>query len=79
MANNVLSKKLTLLGTVSKNKPDTPPELKLISRPVESSIFAFTKDLAIVSYISKNNKMVHVIASQHDDHAICQTTKINHI
>lgn len=54
LANYLLTKNLTLLGkTVRKNKPDTPIQLSLKGRPVESSMFAFTKDLTMVSYISK--------------------------
>ena len=75
LANNLLSKKLTLLGTVRKNKLDTPMQLKITSRPVESSIFAFTKQLAMVSYIPKRNRVVHVLSSQHDDDCISADTK----
>nr|CAH7759096.1 unnamed protein product [Callosobruchus chinensis] len=71
LANYLLTNKLTLVGTIRKNKPDTPPQLKLPSRPVESSMFAFTKDLTMVSYIPKKKRMVHVISSQHDDDLIC--------
>lgn len=70
LANYLLSKKLTLLGTIRKNKPDTPPQMNLTPRPVQSSIFAFTKDLTIVSYVPKKGKMVHLLSSQHDDDQI---------
>lgn len=75
LANYLLTKKLTLLGTVRKNKPDTPPQLKLTSRPIESSVFAFTKNLTMVSYIPKKNRMVHLLSSQHDDDRVCPDNK----
>lgn len=67
LANYLLTKNLTLLGTVRKNKTDTPPQLNIKNRPVESSIFAFTKDISMVSYIPKKNRMVHLLSSQHND------------
>lgn len=71
LANYLLSKGLTLLGTVRKNKLDTPQVLKTKARPLESSIFAFTKDLTMVSYIPKKNRMVHLLSSQHDEDKVC--------
>lgn len=75
LAQYLLSKNLTLLGTVRKNKPDTPPQLSLTKRPAESSIFAFTKELAMVSYIPKIHRMVHLLSSQHDSDIICQDSQ----
>lgn len=72
LANYLLTKKLTLLGTVRKNKPDTPTQLNITHRPVQSSIFAFTKELTMVSYIPKKKRMVHLLSSQHDDDSISE-------
>lgn len=71
LGNYLLTKKLTLLGTLRKNKPDTPPQLSKTPRATESSMFAFTDDLTIVSYVPKKNKMVHLLSSQHDDEKVC--------
>lgn len=70
LGNYLLTKQLTLLGTVRKNKPDTPPQLNISSRPEKSSMFAFRKDLAMVSYIPKKKRMVHLLSSQHTDDKI---------
>lgn len=69
-----LLKSSTHVGTCRKNKPDTPPELKLTCRPAETSMFAFTKDLTMVSYRPKKSRMVHRISSQHDD-LVCTEDK----
>ncbi|KAG5899033.1 hypothetical protein JTB14_000058 [Gonioctena quinquepunctata] len=53
LANYLLTNNLTPLGTVRKNKPDTPIQLSLKRKPVESSMFAFIKDLTMASYIPK--------------------------
>nr|XP_023027886.1 piggyBac transposable element-derived protein 3-like [Leptinotarsa decemlineata] len=70
LAQYLLTKQLTLLGTVRKKKSDTPVQLAITARPPHSSIFAFTKDLAMVSFIPKKNKMVHLLSSQHDKDTI---------
>lgn len=72
LANYLLSKNLTLLGTVRKNKPDTPATLNYTSRPIHSSMFAFTKDLTMVSYIPKKGRMVHLLSSQHDEDKVSE-------
>lgn len=71
LAEFLLEKKITLLGTVRKNKPDTPKELNIYKNRQEySSLFVFTKNLTMVSYMPKKNKMVHVLSSQHQDTSI---------
>ena len=59
--------KLTLLGTVRKNRVELPPELVATKgREVLSSKFAFTKDAMIVSYCPKKSKVVVLMSSMHD-------------
>ncbi|KAK9692503.1 Transposase IS4 [Popillia japonica] len=55
LAEYLITKKLTLLGTVRKNKADTPHELK---------------DITMVSYTPKKNRMVHLLSTQHFDNSI---------
>lgn len=50
-----------------KNKPDTPAEISIKSRPEKSSMFAFTQDIAIVSYVPKKGKEIHLLSTQHDN------------
>lgn len=72
LANFLLEKKLTLLGTVRKNKPDTPNQLKTLGRPEHSSLFAFCEEMTMVSYIPKKGKMVHLLSTQHLDKNISE-------
>lgn len=58
--------KLTLIGTLKKNKPELPIEFsKPKGRPLYSSMFGFTAGTTIVSYIPKTNKNVVLISSLH--------------
>lgn len=67
LAEELLAKKITILGTVRKNKPDTPEELKkMAGRSVHSSKFAFSGNLSLVSYVPKKGRMVHLLSSQHN-------------
>lgn len=70
LANFLLTKNLTLLGTVRKNKQDTPNKLKVSPLLEHSSKFAFIKDLSMVSYIPKKGKLIHLLSSQHHDKCI---------
>ena len=50
------SKKLTVVGTMRKNKPELPPEFtKTRGREVMSTLFGFQKDVMIASYCPKKN------------------------
>lgn len=61
-------RKLTMLGTVRKNKPELPSEiLKMQGRPLHSSKFAFTEKTTLVSYCPKRNKNVLVMSTMHKD------------
>lgn len=63
--------KLTLLGTVRKNKKELPPEFSRPSlRAVASSMFAFRNNCTLVSYVPKKNKNVLVLSSMHYDDKI---------
>ena len=66
------NKKLTLVGTMKQNKREIPHEFKPArQRDENSSIFGFTKDLTLVSYVPKKNKSVVFLSSLHHDSAIC--------
>lgn len=67
--------KLTLLGTVRKNKKQLPLEFSRPSgRPIASSMFAFRNDCTLVSYIPKKNKNVLLLSSMHFDDKIDAST-----
>jgi hypothetical protein len=50
---------ITLVGKIKQNKRETPQEFKPArQRDEKSSIFGFTKDVTIVSFVPKKNKSV---------------------
>ncbi|KAK6320045.1 hypothetical protein J4Q44_G00091520 [Coregonus suidteri] len=61
-------RKLTMVGTIRKNKPELPSELlKMQGRTVHSSKFAFSENATVVSYCPKKNKNVLVMSTMHKD------------
>lgn len=68
LGDELQKRKLTMLGTVRRNKPELPSEiLKMQGRPLHSSIFVFTEKAAVVSYCPKRNKNVLVMSTMHTD------------
>lgn len=66
LADSLKDKKLTLLGTMRKNKREIPPEMTQDNgRPEGSSIFAFQEDRTLVSYVPKRKKNVLVLSTMH--------------
>ncbi|XP_030758010.1 piggyBac transposable element-derived protein 3-like [Sitophilus oryzae] len=66
--------KLTVVGTLRKNKPHIPADLLSVkNRPVCSSVFAYGQGdnkCVLVSYVPHKNKNVLVLSSYHDDDSI---------
>lgn len=63
--------KLTIVGTIRKNKPEIPEQLKTKNREVYSSLFAFGKDQnTLVSYCPKKKKIVLLLSTMHHDSAV---------
>jgi hypothetical protein len=72
LENQLNNKKFTLVGTMKENRREIPQEFKPTrQRDEKSSIFGFTKDLTLVSYVPKKNKSVVLLLSLHHDSAIC--------
>ena len=68
LAEKLLAKNLTFLGTMRKNKPDIPAILTAQQGREEfSSLFLFSDKLTAVSYTPKKNKMVVLLSTQHTD------------
>ncbi|CAH2007943.1 unnamed protein product [Acanthoscelides obtectus] len=66
----------TLIGTVRKNKKELPADFintKLL--PVNSSMFGFQKNRALVSYVPRKGKNVIPISSMHHDDKIDPATE----
>uniref|UniRef100_A0A1B6MC64 PiggyBac transposable element-derived protein domain-containing protein n=1 Tax=Graphocephala atropunctata TaxID=36148 RepID=A0A1B6MC64_9HEMI len=57
---------LTYVGTVRKDKVEVPPEFKPNpQRGVKSSIYGFTEDITLMSYVPKEQKAVIMVSSMH--------------
>ena len=75
LAKALLKDKVTIVGTLKKNKKELPPEfLPNKKRSPGSSIFGFQKDVTIVSYAPKKNKAVILLSTMHSDAAIHPVT-----
>lgn len=75
LANDLFTNhRLTIVGTVRKNKPQLPTELTNITgRPENSSMFAFGKEpnrCLLTSYVPKKGKNVLLISTMHKDDTI---------
>ncbi|KAG8233823.1 hypothetical protein J437_LFUL008045 [Ladona fulva] len=77
LAQSLLSEyKLTITGTLCKNKKEIPTEfLPKRDRVVRSSIFGFTKDITLVSYVPVRNRAVILISMMHHGNKIDESTK----
>ena len=63
----LLKRKMTMIGTIRKNKKSIPPALLDIKgKPVYSSTFAFTDGTTMVSYIPKKNRCVILQSTLHN-------------
>ncbi|KAJ8929064.1 hypothetical protein NQ314_018282 [Rhamnusium bicolor] len=57
---------LTCIGTLKKNKKEIPPAfLPNKNREVGTSLYGFTRDITILSYVPKKNKAVILLSSSH--------------
>ena len=71
LANELLSKKITLVGTLRKNKTEIPVEfLPNRRREIGSSLFGFQNQLSLVSFVPQKNKSVVLLSSMHHDNKI---------
>lgn len=70
LAEKLKDRQLTYLGTLRKNKKEIPLEfLPNRKRLVESSIYGFTKDITLLSYVPKKNRSVILISTMHHQKA----------
>ena len=74
LARYLLAKKLTLLGTIRKNKGELPKEFIVTKgRVVNSTLFGFQDDEMILSYCPKKNKVVTLLSTMHHQPTIDST------
>lgn len=80
LATNLLSQNTTIVGTIRKNKPDIPSQLTdSKGREENSTIFAFSDQLTLVSYVPKKKKVVTLLSTMHHDCAVEGPTKKPHV
>ncbi|XP_063324883.1 piggyBac transposable element-derived protein 3-like [Pelmatolapia mariae] len=76
LAEELLRRKLALVGTIRRNKPELPPQLvQLRQRKILSSLFAFTKTTMAVSYMPKQGKNVLLLSPKHREPAVSDGEK----
>lgn len=76
LARSLLSRNMTLLGSVRHHRREIPKELREHrGRDLHSSKFAYTVEdnVQLVSYKAKRNKVVLILSSQHDVPSISDT------
>lgn len=70
LGQELVERKLTMLGTVRKIKPELPPTLvSSRGREALSSIFAFPDTHTLVSYVPRKNRKVILMSPPHKDAA----------
>lgn len=75
LAEQLLDKNTTIVGTIRKNKPDLPAEFtQKTKREIGSSKFCFNNMLTLVSYVPKINKNVLLLSTLHNTPDIDQDT-----
>lgn len=76
LSQKLLSKDITMVGTMRKNKRSIPPKLLQCKKvPLYSSTFAFTEDTTLVSYVSRKNKCTLLQSTMHNTPDIGTDTK----
>ncbi|KAK3511131.1 hypothetical protein QTP70_032096 [Hemibagrus guttatus] len=75
IARELLQKKVALVGTIRKNKPELPPNLVQVKgRPALSAVFAFSKNTTAVSCVPKWGRNV-IISTRHREAAVTEGPK----
>ncbi|KAM4031867.1 LOW QUALITY PROTEIN: piggyBac transposable element-derived protein 4-like [Anomaloglossus baeobatrachus] len=71
LGQDLLRRKITMVGTVKKNKPELPAELlQMKDRAPLSSKFVFTDTTTAVSYCPKKRRNVVLMSTLHKDAAV---------
>lgn len=75
LAKYMLNNKLTIIGTLKKNKREVPPSFVCNkNRPVFGSYFGFQKNKTLVSYKANKKKTVLLLSTMHSGKIIDETT-----
>ena len=74
LAEQMLQKKTTIIGTIRSNKPDLPKQFtnktEIKKRDANSSKFCFDNHLTLISYVPKRNKNVLLLSTVHNDDTV---------
>ncbi|XP_061748466.1 uncharacterized protein LOC133546685 [Nerophis ophidion] len=72
LGQELLKRKLTMVGTIRKNRSELPPQLLTSkNRRVKSSKFVYTADTSRVSFVPKKGKNVVLMCTLHGEGRIC--------
>ncbi|CAH4034405.1 unnamed protein product [Pieris brassicae] len=76
LIDELAKRKLTYVGTMKKNKREIPSEFQpQKNRDVQSTLFGFTNQKTICSYVPKKNRAVILVSSMHHGKIIDEDTK----
>ncbi|XP_071567686.1 piggyBac transposable element-derived protein 4-like [Temnothorax nylanderi] len=76
LAKHLLSWKISIVGTLRRNKPYIPKQMAPHkSREEFSTLFGFHENVAICSYVPKKNKAVILLSTLHCDTAVSDNEK----
>ena len=76
LAMSLLQDKITVVGTLKKNKREIPAKfLPNKQKTIFSSMFGFQKHATLVSFTAKKNKSVVLLATMHRDAAVDAETE----
>lgn len=68
LAQQLRKRKIALVGTMKRNRPELPPALlQTRGRAALSSVFAFSLNTTTVSYVPKRGRYVLLISTRHGD------------
>lgn len=74
LAKELLSKRLTIVRTLKRNKAEVPIEFILTkTKNVYSPVFEFQKFMALVSYMHKKSKCVVLLSTMHREEAFYES------
>lgn len=77
LAKELLDHKTTIVGTLRKNKKEVPPSFLVTKgRPLNNTMFAYTKTETLVSYKIKSNKVVLALSTMHNDGRIDESSGV---
>ena len=68
----LLKKKFTMVGTIRKNQPELPKELKKKKKFIVPCSFFFTEDSTAVNYVPPKNINVLVMSTLHHSNEISE-------